>query len=94
MARLSELNLSVTNQVMCATNAKLQIIPVLDNTGSKHSHGKMQALQNATHDLPSTLEGAAQNPRDVLVSIVPFAREVNVGPTGANIVAPWVDWTE
>ncbi len=94
IAGLSELNLSVTNQVMRATNAKLHVVLVLDNTGSMRSYGKMQALQNATHDLLDTLEGAAQKPRDVLVSIVPFAREVNVGPTNAHINAPWIDWEE
>jgi hypothetical protein len=58
---------------------KLNLALLLDNTGSMGSSGKMDALKTASLNLLATLKTAATNPGDVLVSIVPFATDVNVG---------------
>jgi len=71
---------------------KLNLSLVLDNTGSMGSSGKMDALKTAAHNLLTTLKTAASNPGDILVSIVPFATDVNVGP--ANVSAGWIRWEE
>lgn len=69
---------------------KLNLALVLDNTGSMASNNKMTELKTAAHNLLTTLKAAAKEPGDVMVSIVPFATDVNVGTTYVN--APWLDW--
>ena len=81
---------------------RLWISLVLDNTGSmtQSSPGtnggqptsKISALKTATHQLLGMLQGIANNPGDVEVSIVPFARDVKVGTGYAN--AAWLDWSD
>lgn len=70
---------------------KLQVALVLDNSGSMGSAGKITALKTATHQLLTTLKGAATNDGDVQVSIVPFSKDVNVGKGNAN--QPWLKWS-
>jgi Flp pilus assembly protein TadG len=71
---------------------KLNLALALDNTGSMAQSGKMTALKTASHNLLDTLKKAATTPGDILVSIVPFATDVNVGLN--NVDAPWIDWTQ
>jgi len=85
---------------------KLWVALVLDNTGSMceppsgasfpcphpASTTKIAALQLATHNLLSMLKNAAANNGDVLVSIVPFSKDVTVGTT--NVSQTWLDWTD
>lgn len=77
-------------------NSRLRVALALDNTGSMASSGKMTALKAASHKLLDQLEKAATKTGDVYVSIVPFAKDVNVGagdPTNASWKAPdWVDF--
>jgi von Willebrand factor type A domain len=70
---------------------KLNLALALDNTGSMSQNNKMTELKKAAHTLLTTLQNAAQTPGDVMVSIVPFATDVNVG-TG-NVGAAWLNWT-
>jgi Flp pilus assembly protein TadG len=72
---------------------KLQVALALDNTGSMADNGKMAALKKATHDLLTQLQNAATDPADVQVAIIPFATDVNIGPTPTNQAAPWIDWS-
>lgn len=85
---------------------KLWVALVLDNTGSMcnppstasnpcptpSTQSKMYALKQATHNLLGMLQNAAANPGDVRVSIVPFAKDVNVGTSYAS--QTWIDWTD
>jgi hypothetical protein len=71
---------------------KLELALALDNTGSMSYSGKMTALKQAAHNLLTTLKNAATNPGDILVSIVPFATDVNVGPSNSG--ASWVSWDD
>lgn len=73
-------------------NIRLRVALALDNTGSMSSANKIGALKTATKSLLGQLRAAAQNDGDVLVSIIPFSRDVNVGPGYEN--ASWVDWTD
>lgn len=72
--------------------SRLRVALVLDNTGSMSSDGKMDALKTATKSLLSQLKNAATNDGDVYVSLVPFAKDVNLD--NANYEANWIDWTE
>ncbi|MCZ0738735.1 vWA domain-containing protein [Phreatobacter sp. AB_2022a] len=59
---------------------KIDLVLVLDNTGSMASAGKMDALKAAATNLVNTLSRAAPNrPDAVRVGIVPFDTQVNVG---------------
>jgi Flp pilus assembly protein TadG len=73
-------------------NNKLRVALVLDNTGSMSSSGKITALKTATHNLLTQLQTAATKDGDVYVSIVPFAKDVNVG--ASNSSQSWINWTQ
>lgn len=84
--------------------SKLWVGLVLDNTGSMCEPDsnpcptdtspsiKINALKTASHNLLTTLQNASANPGDVMVAIVPFAKDVKVGT--ANVGASWIDWTD
>jgi len=57
---------------------KLNLALALDNTGAMASCGKKTALKEVAHNLMITLQGADNTPRDIKLSIVPFATDVNV----------------
>jgi len=71
-------------------NTRLRVALVLDNTGSMADANKIAALKTATHGLLTQLKNAATNPEDVYVSMVPFVKDVNVGPS--NYGASWIRW--
>jgi len=87
----SQVDFSAKSEVLWGIK-KLNLALALDNTGSMASSGKMTALKEAAHNLLTTLKNAAKQPGDILVSIVPFATDVNVDT--ANINASWIDWTD
>jgi Flp pilus assembly protein TadG len=72
-------------------NSRLRVALVLDNTGSMSSSGKIGALQTASKNLIDQLKGVATTSGDVYISIIPFARTVNLDSTNYN--ATWIDWT-
>jgi Flp pilus assembly protein TadG len=73
-------------------NARLRVALALDVTGSMAQDGKMTALKPAAKGLLTQLQSAASKDGDVYVSIVPFAKDVNVG--SANYDKNWVDFTD
>jgi len=73
-------------------STRLRVALALDNTGSMASDGKMTALKSATKSLLTQLKNAASTNGDVYVSIIPFAKDVNVG--SGNYNASWIDWTD
>lgn len=70
---------------------KLRVALALDNTGSMASAGKMDALKTAAKSLLDTLKTAAKTDGDVYVSIVPFAKDVNVSSI-ATTSTKWLRW--
>jgi Flp pilus assembly protein TadG len=94
---LNTVNVAYTSQVTFG-QTQLWISLVLDNTGSMTQIdltgvSKMSALKTATTQLLATLQGIAQNPGDVMVSIVPFTTGVDVGTASKSAswltFAPW-----
>lgn len=71
-------------------NTRLRVALVLDNTGSMSQYNKMTALKTASQNLLTQLKNAASVDGDVYVSIIPFTKDVNVGP--ANYAQSWVRW--
>src|SRR5690606_6997794 len=73
-------------------NSRMRVALVLDNTGSMRDNGKMAALQKAAKDMIDSLSAFAKTADDVYISIVPFAKDVNVGTS--NVSASWISWSE
>jgi Flp pilus assembly protein TadG len=73
-------------------NTRMRVAMVLDNTGSMDQNGKMAALQSAAKDMIDTLSTYNKQDGDVYISIIPFAKDVNVG-TG-YVDAAWINWAE
>lgn len=76
-------------------NVKMRVALVLDNTGSMSQNNKIGALKTAvagTGGLIDQLSALSHNPGDVYISIIPFAKVVNLGGqvSGGNI--DWTDW--
>ena len=72
-------------------NVRMRVAMVLDNTGSMAEDGKMPAMQTAAKSLVDQLSALAKNPGDVYISVVPFAKDVNVGASNYN--QTWIDWS-
>jgi Flp pilus assembly protein TadG len=85
----STVNISATS-VSTWGNTRLRVALVLDNTGSMTDSDKIGALKTASHNLLTQLQAAAVHPEDVYVSIVPFVKDVNVGPSNYN--QTWLRW--
>ncbi|MDU1668079.1 MAG: TadE/TadG family type IV pilus assembly protein, partial [Bradyrhizobium sp.] len=76
-------------------DVKMRVALALDNTGSMAYSGKMTALQNAvagSGGLIDQLSALAKSPGDVYISLIPFAKVVNVG--ASNYAQSWIDWTD
>ncbi|MGY4479701.1 pilus assembly protein TadG-related protein [Bradyrhizobium sp. USDA 3364] len=76
-------------------NVKMRVALALDNTGSMAQDGKITALRNAvagTGGLIDQLSALSKNNGDVYISVIPFAKVVNVGTS--NLTKNWIDWTD
>lgn len=73
-------------------NVRMRVAMALDNTGSMAQNGKIAALRTAASNMVDQLSALAKNPGDVYISVVPFAKVVNVG--SSNSGATWIDWTD
>ncbi|MDH2345664.1 pilus assembly protein [Bradyrhizobium sp. SSUT77] len=71
---------------------RMRVALVLDNTGSMAQDGKMAAMQTAAKSLVDQLSALAKTSGDVYISIVPFAKDVNVG--SSNYSKYWVDFSD
>jgi Flp pilus assembly protein TadG len=71
---------------------RMRVAMALDNTGSMADDGKMPAMQSAAKALIDQLSALAKNPGDMYVSIIPFAKDVNVGAINYN--QSWIDFTD
>jgi Flp pilus assembly protein TadG len=72
-------------------STKLRVALALDNTGSMADNGKIAALRTAATNLVTQLSGSATNTGDVMISLIPFAKDVNVGTSNVN--ASWINWS-
>jgi Flp pilus assembly protein TadG len=72
-------------------NVRMRVAMVLDVTGSMAQSGKMPAMQTAAKALVDQLGALQKNPGDIYISLVPFAKDVNLGTSFAN--ASWIDWS-
>ncbi|MFB9265653.1 pilus assembly protein TadG-related protein [Bradyrhizobium erythrophlei] len=76
-------------------NVKMRVALAHDNTGSMAQDGKITALRNAvagSGGLIDQLSALSKNNGDVYISVIPFAKDVNVG--SSNSGQSWIDWTD
>jgi Flp pilus assembly protein TadG len=81
-----------TNSTSTWGMKRMRVALVLDNTGSMDWNGKMGAMQKAARDMVTDLSSYSKKSGDVYISIIPFAKDVNVGT--ANVNASWINWSE
>lgn len=72
-------------------NVRMRVAMALDVTGSMAWDDKMPAMQSAAKALIDQLSALAKNPGDIYISIVPFAKDVNLGTSYVN--KTYMDWT-
>ncbi len=63
---------------------KIDLVLVLDNTGSMSSSGKMTALRTAAKNLIDTMALVSNKPDAIRIGIVPFDVQVRIGTTYKN----------
>ncbi|QDM32913.1 TadE/TadG family protein [Tardiphaga sp. vice352] len=73
-------------------NARMRVAMALDNTGSMNQDGKLPALKTAAKSLVDQLSALSKTNGDVYISVVPFAKDVDMGASNYN--ASWIDWTD
>jgi len=96
LAGIPNLAVSASSTVVWG-QSKLWVSLVLDNTGSmtqtdSTGTSKISALITASNQLLTILQNASVVAGDVQVSIVPFAKLVNIGTSYVN--ASWIDWSD
>jgi Flp pilus assembly protein TadG len=73
-------DMAVNSEIEVTRETKgLEVVLVLDNTGSMGSNGKINALKDASESLIGILFGDDPNPEKLKMGLVPFAAGVNVG---------------
>ena len=92
LAGFNDLTVDASTEVTL-NEKKIELVMVLDNTGSMGWNGKLGALKSAADTLLEVLipeEGPA-NSEDVKIGLVPFAAAVNIGSDKLGL--GWIDET-
>jgi len=63
----------------------LEVVMVLDNTGSMNTNNNIDTLKTATENFIQILFESVSDPEFVKVGLVPYASSVNVGPYGLGL---------
>lgn len=93
---IDELNLTSHSQIMKAMRP-IEMVLVMDTTGSMSSSGKLDGAKTAARDLLNTVYGgsAASVPESeyLRVALVPFAAGVRLNPNAYDFNLNWIDTT-
>ncbi|CAN7578376.1 pilus assembly protein [Bradyrhizobium sp. LjRoot220] len=73
-------------------NVRMRVALALDVTGSMSSDGKMTAMKPAAKALIDQIGALAKNTGDIYISVIPFAKDVNVG--ASNYDQSWIEWSD
>ena len=86
--RVNQLQVNVANEVQRA-NAGMELALVLDVTGSMASNNRIVETRTAATDLVNILFGPGSTPpKNLWISIAPYAAEVNIGNQRTGWLAP------
>jgi len=80
MVGINTISVAASSKIIRETKG-LEIVLVLDNTGSMANNGKIGALKIAAQDLVDILFGPEQRPDNLFMGMVPFVTTVNIGNT-------------
>ena len=69
-------------------DTKVEIVMVLDNTGSMNDSNKLATLKAAAHNFVTRMQSSAAAPDAIRIGIVPFGNDVNLGSLKSSW---WVD---
>jgi Flp pilus assembly protein TadG len=78
IAGIGSMNVYAESEVTRETTG-LEVVLVLDNTGSMASSGKMDAMKQAATDLVNILFGTEEVHPKLKIGLVPYAATVNIG---------------
>lgn len=71
-------------------NVRMRVALALDVTGSMDYDGKMTAMKPAAKALIDQIAALAKNPGDIYISLIPFAKDVNLGTSYKD--ETWINW--
>lgn len=77
-AGYTDMNIGTSSQTKWGAT-RMRVAMVLDNTGSMADNGKMTKMKAAATDMVTQLAALAKTPGDVYISLIPFAKNVNLG---------------
>ncbi len=67
---------------------QMELVLVMDNTGSMRSGGKINAMKDAASELVRIVFGGRESHPNLWVGLVPYVASVNVGPHRTGWLAP------
>jgi hypothetical protein len=82
---LNSVTVSASSQITRQVSG-LEVVMVLDNTGSMSSSSKLVNLKTAAITLVNILTNNQESARNLWMGLVPFSQTVNIGKTHANWV--------
>ncbi len=90
MAGFNQVSVGALSEIKL-NEKKIELVMVLDNTGSMGWNGKLNALKDASNTLLDVLipDEAGGVSEDVKIGLVPFAAAVNIGPD--KLASGWID---
>ena len=93
VAGFPQLNFNSTSTTKWG-DARMRVAMALDVTGSMDDDNKMSNMQTAAKSMIDTLSKLNKITGDVYISIIPFSKDVNIGPTSdaAAWVTGWPAW--
>ena len=75
---MNSITVAANSQIVRETTG-IEVVLVLDNTGSMSQSGKIDALRVAAQDMVDILFEDEQNPEKIFMGLVPFVATVNIG---------------
>ncbi len=75
---MNSITVTASSQIVRETTG-IEVVLVLDNTGSMARDGKIDGLRIAAQDLVDIIFKEEQNPEKVFMGLVPFVATVNIG---------------
>lgn len=88
LANFDSLDVGVTNKIT-KKERKIELVLILDITGSMNSGGKLSAMKNAAKKMVETLFDGKATSDTLKIGLVPFSAAVNVGTDKQN--SGWID---
>jgi len=92
MRVLGQESMTVSARTVIRSESKgMELVLVMDNTGSMRSSGKMDTMKAAARDLVDILYGEADELENFWVGLVPYTATVNIGPSHTDWLSLGID---